>query len=81
MQLNPLHKKKEGFRAFFIVSFLITKSLNIDISGKKRLCSTVDLFSVVRVVLYVQYTQNIQGYIKYTIYTFFHFSRGRGEEI
>ena len=32
-------------------SFLVTNSLNKDISSKKRLCSTVDLFSVVRVVL------------------------------
>ena len=51
MQLNHLLKSKEGF-CFLIGSFLITKSLNIDISSKKRLSSTVDLFSVVRVILF-----------------------------
>ena len=38
--------------AFLTRSFLITNSLNIDISSKKRLWSTVELFPVVRVILY-----------------------------
>ena len=37
--------------AFLTASFLITNSLNIDISSKKRLCRTVDVFSFVRVIL------------------------------
>ena len=48
---TPSIKTKKDF-AFLARSFLITKSLNIDISSKKRLCSTVDLFSVVRVILF-----------------------------
>ena len=42
-------KTKKDF-AFLTGSFLITKSLNIDIFSKKKLCSTVDLFSVARVI-------------------------------
>ena len=41
--------------AFLTGSILITNSLNIDISSKKRLWSTVDLFSVVRVILFNMY--------------------------
>ena len=38
--------------AFLTESFLITKPLNINISNKRRLCSTVDPFSVFRVALF-----------------------------
>ena len=52
-QLNPFHENKEW--CCFLTGFLITNSLNIHISSKKRLCSTVDLFSVVRVILFNMY--------------------------
>ena len=51
--------------AFSTKSILITNSLNISIFSKKRLCSTVDLFSVVRVLLFSIYK---------TYKRFFHFS-------
>ena len=46
-----LHKNKEGF-CYLTGLFLITKSLNIDISSKNKLCSAVDVFSLVRVILF-----------------------------
>ena len=47
--------KSKNEVAFLTGSFLITNSLNRDISSKKRLCSTVDLFFVVRVILFSIY--------------------------
>ena len=47
-------KTKNGV-AFSTGSFLITNSLNMDVSYKKRLCSTLDIFSVFRVVLFNTY--------------------------
>ena len=56
--------KTKKYLAFLTESFLVTKSLNTYITSKKRLCSTMDLFSVVRAILF-----NI-----YKIYKrFFHF--------
>ena len=53
----PSIKARNDF-AFSTGSFLITKSLNIERSSEKRLCSTEDLFSVVRVIfsIYTKYT-------------------------
>ena len=56
-------KTKNGV-AFLTGSFLLTNSLNEDISSKKRLCSTFDKSSVVRVVFSI--------YTKCTnVFTFF----------
>ena len=55
-------KTKNGV-AFSTRSFLITNSLNIDISSKKGLYSNVDLFSVVRVVLFNMYKLYKRFYI------------------
>ena len=46
-QLNSSIKTKNNV-AFLTRSFLINNSLTMDISSKKRLCGTVDLFSVAR---------------------------------
>ena len=51
---NPSVKTKNGI-AFLAGSFLMINSLNIDISSKKRLCSTMELFSVVRVIFFNKY--------------------------
>ena len=59
---NPSIKTKNDL-AFLTWSFLITHSLNIDISSKKRLCSTVDLFSVVRVILFNIYKIHQRFYL------------------
>ena len=61
-----LSMKTKNDVAFLTGSILITNSLNINISNKNRLCSTVDLFSVVRVILF-----NI-----YKIYKRFHLFEG-----
>ena len=65
---NPLHKNK-GWCCFFNWRVFITNSWNIDISRKKRLCSTVELLSVVGVILF-----NI-----YKIYKRFYLFKGRFE--
>ena len=51
MQLNPYIKAMKDF-AFLTESFLITKPLNINISNKRRLCSSMDPFLVFRVALF-----------------------------
>ena len=45
-QLNFFHKNREMVLFFLTGSFLITNSLS-----KKRLCSTADLFSIIRIFL------------------------------
>ena len=62
---TPFIKTKNDV-AFLTGSFLIMNSLNMDISTKKKLCSTVDLFSVASIILF-----NI-----YKIYKRFYYSQG-----
>ena len=60
---TPSIKTKDDV-AFLTGSFSIANSLNIDISSKMRLCSTVDLFSVVRVILFKRRCATLKnGYI------------------
>ena len=59
---NPSIKTKNGV-AFLTGSFLITNPLSVDVFSSKRLCSTVELFSVARVVFFNIY--------KMYIFTFF----------
>ena len=65
---TPSIKTKDDV-AFLTGWFLITNPLNTDISSKKRWCTTVDLFSVVRVILF-----NI-----YKLYKNFHLFQERFE--
>ena len=45
-------------------SFLITNPLNVDIFSTKRLCSTVELFSVARVVFFNMYKMYILTFFR-----------------